>query len=370
MQVFGRHARTGVAVAVATALLATGIALPGPTLAAVPKSSLTIGDCSVFTENLPKNKEIRFTLRRPNGTQKAARTVGSGDGSVEIDCFGTFAIGDTLVIKRVNGPVLRTITVPRVTIAFDRATNKASGKAPAGRSARLLTGVCDASEPLDVVACSNGEHQRNFTIPASGSWSKSGAAADYDPRGGDGASLFLFTPQGDRFTANDRANLVQVTLGSAVAQGIGTPGSTVTVSIKDGATVRGSGSARANKISGFFSLTLKKNGLFFLPEVGDEVVVMVAGKVTTSFSVPASLALDVSDAADDHLSGRCFANGAFELQVTDDDDRFGVIGTAGPSGDVDVVGVTGSAPIASGLPVELWCLTPAGDRVRLTATTP
>jgi hypothetical protein len=288
----------------AVALLALGVVVPLPALAATPHTSVTIGDCYSFTEGLPANKQIRFTLLRANGTQKAARTVNSGSGSVEIDCLATFAIGDKLVIRRVSGPVLRTITVPKVTITLNRATNKAAGKAPAGRSARLLTGLCDAWEPLDVVACSNGEHQRNFTIPANGSWSKSGAAAGFDPRGGDGASLFLFTSQGDRFTANDRANLVQVTLGSAVVQGIGTPGSTVTVSIKDGATVRGSGSANANKISGFFSLTVKKNGFSSIPEVGDEVLVSVSGNVTTSFTVPATLALDVSDAADDHLRAR------------------------------------------------------------------
>jgi hypothetical protein len=56
--------------------------------------------------------------------------------------------------------------------------------------------------------------------------------------------------------------------------------------------------------------------------------------------------------------------------VTDGDDRYVAIGTAEPSGDLDWFDATGSAPMASGLPVELWCLTPAGDRVRLTAVTP
>lgn len=363
-----RHGRRGAIAAVVMALLALSIALPGPALAATPRVFVVIGGCGIFTEQLPANKQIRFTLLRPNGTQKAARTVNSGGGSVEIDCLGRFAIGDKLVIRRVNGPVLRTITVPRVTITLNRATNKASGKAPAGRSATLLSGDCEPSDPLNDAFCGSGEHQKSFTIPANGSWSKSAAAPGFDPVGGDAASLFLFSPQGDRFTVSDRANVVEVQLGSARVRGIGKPGATVTVTFKDGSTVQGTGTAKANGVTGFFSLTVRKNGNAVLPEVDDEVITSVAGDA--SFVLTDGLEVDVSQAADDRITGTCFSNGRFEVSMLEDGGLFRTKGFADANGLLDVETFTGSSPITPGLTVQLRCLTPAGDRVLLQAVVP
>lgn len=368
MSIDRRRARAMVAAAMTVAVLALGGVAPSAVSAAVPHTSLTIGGCSSFTDGLPVNKQIRFTLLRPNGTQKAAKTVNSGDGSIEIDCLATFAIGDKLVIRRVNGPVLRTITIPRVTISMNRTTGKASGKAPGGRSARLLTGPCKPSTPMGRQFCSSLPIQADFTIPSSGTWSKSGTGIGYTPVGGDQATLFVFTPQDDRFAANDRANVVEVRPGSAVVRGIGKPGATVTATLKDGSVVRGTGSATANKRTGAFVLTLRKNGNAVLPELGDEVIVNVASDA--SFVIGEDLALDLSDVANDHVQGTCFADGAFEVSMVDGDGTWSSEGVADANGAVDVPNFTSGSGITPGLTVQLRCLTAAGDRVLLQGVVP
>jgi hypothetical protein len=363
-----RRLRGGIIGSLVVGALAVTIAAPGAVLAggAAVTYQFTVGECYLSGEG-PANKQIRIRLLRPNGTQKAAKTTTTGDsGNFEIECLGTIAAGDRLVAKRLNGTQLRSFTVPRVTITLRRETDKGQGKAPAGRDARILSDDCRMSEPMGKRFCGSASIQKDFVIPASGEWSKNAAGVGYDPSGGDLASLFLFTSQGDRVGAIDRGNVVQVQPGSAVVKGIANPGSTVTVTFKNGSNVRGTGTTTANSKGGAFSLTVRKNGDPVALDRGDQVVANVAPDAT--FTVRSDLELDLSDALNDHVQGTCYPDRPYEAFIDHGDSQNSTVGTAGAAGEVDVPGMTGDAPIPDGTVVQLFCETPKGDRVRLVQT--
>lgn len=368
-----RRARRGLPALFVT-LLALALLVPAPAALGVIYQvtfRTSIGACYVDGTG-PANTTFTVTLKNAAGKKKASRqvTAGPGFGAWHIDCLAKVAPGDVFYAqKKIGGSLftLRKFSVPVIVPRFDRVTNKVAGKAPKRTWLELTAGRCE----LDG-SCAQ---KTTGTVRASstGAWSRSMAGVGYDPRGGDliavewsDASTFDV----DTVAYNDFVNRIEVVAGSAVVRGYGDPGAVVRITFLNAANkVRGTGTARASRTTGRFKVTVRtKSGAPVALAATNKVVGSVASNA--KLTVGASLGVDLSDTANDHLQGHCYPDQPYLFRVDDHVTPVVFSGIADPTGFVEQTNATGQVPMASGIDVTLVCQTAAGDRVQFSRTVP
>ncbi|MFN8623925.1 MAG: hypothetical protein U0869_24550 [Chloroflexota bacterium] len=366
-----RHAARRRLAGLVAALLALALLVPVPAaLGAIYQVTFyaTIGSCAVSGTG-PANTTFKVTLKSASGATKAAQdtTAGAGFGAWSIPCLANVAPGDVLIATKF-GVTLRKFTVPAVNPRLDRVANTASGKAPKSTWVTVTAYRCE----LD--GSCNQAKQVMAKASSTGTWSKSVAATGFDPRGGDRIDVdWGETSNMDPDTVGytDQANRIEATVGSAVVRGYGDPGATVTVSFTTASgAVRGTGKGKANASTGRFSVTVKsKSGAQVKLASTNKVVGSVASNA--KLTVASTLGIDLSDAANDHVQGHCFAGQPYALTVDYHATPVTTYGTAAPTtGLVDKTNASGQTPMQPGVDVTLLCQTPAGDRLTFVQTVP
>jgi hypothetical protein len=355
------------------AALAVGLVAPAPAGAAQRQVTFegTLGRCALEGRG-PIGATMTVTLTSAAGKVKARKnaTVSVGEGRWSIPCLGTLVAGDRLsATTKLAGTVypLRSFRVPAVGITLDRVANRTTGKAPKSTWLGVVASRCE----LDGTC--TPRRDLTFKVPTTGTYAKVVTAAGFDPRGGDQATVYwseVSTIDEDVIAVVDHANRVEVSKGSAVATGYGTPGTTVTVRfLTSGGAIRGTGTGKANA-AGRFKVTVRNSR-------GTAVPLASTNRVTASvasdarITVASTLGLDLADVANDHLVAHCFQSQPYRLTVDDHADPPAVLtGIAAAGGLIDLPNLTGKAPMATGTTLALVCQTPAGDLLTIRQDVP
>lgn len=339
--------------ALPAALIALAVLAPS-TASAAPTSSIraTIGPVCELGGTTDPNLKLTVTHTTKSGVTKA---VYKPQGDINGNWFTTctpkgMRSGDKLIIKsRPDGTLLRTVTVPTLSMSVNRVADTVSGVVPTTGETGLTVTPCDSWNCQDgngVVLTPDG--QGRFAVAA--------------PFAVDGRDLLLLDSlqDDDEWFLFQRAPSVTVIRGKAgVIGNAKKPGAKVTVTVTRGALVATfKGTAGPN---GVFTGTLLRNGQKFRVATGDQVTASVATDAT--FLVPAG-ALTVGGGS---VSGTCFPG---ELVVISSvaPDRSGSSTTHETA---DVGGAFSTAiQTPSGWVVTVQCDTGAGDTVTIVKPIP
>jgi hypothetical protein len=130
--------------AVAAGIVVAGLLAPATALAAVAlQLDVTIGSTCVYGLK-PSGGSITVKLLRADGSTRATRTDGA-TGNEWVVCFTRpVVVGNRLRMTTDPGTGVqtRTVTIPELTIAVNRATNTVKGRAPAGKPIRVRYADC------------------------------------------------------------------------------------------------------------------------------------------------------------------------------------------------------------------------------------
>jgi len=257
----------------------------------------------------------------------------------------------------------RTFVVPTLDATFNGTSNKISGHGP--KSSVVNLDLHHGSLDGDYViypAC-----QASPTTNASGGFTFDASVCDsYDPTGGDAASLFWQSGQGDIVTRVVYAPYLLARPQSPLLQGYSTPGLAVTINLTDArGTLRASGTTTASA-TGSFSVNLR-NG------AGNAVPIIPSDRLSGNWADLTSVAVPhmtvIWDLAANTVTGICMPNAPFALRHAF---------SGGPSIDYGVTDAQGSTgaksmygnPLASGDHVVFTCARPSGDRFRIAKAVP
>ena len=227
--------RRRLAVVVMVAMLA--VVVPASVNAALGGSITVyaqIGGC--FYGKGPANSSGTVVWQTAAGRLKASfNTTSDGNGTFyapKVVCAQLrLVVGDTL--KMTFPYVTRTFTVPRLTVNFNRSTNVISGLAPPSSSFAL-----DVARPWLVrsegteVDCNTTVHvggTGTWSLDATGLSTGDNCPSDYDPIGGDQATVFWTGPKGDTVYRYGYAHSVTVTIGDSGITGAVGAGQSVKV---------------------------------------------------------------------------------------------------------------------------------------------
>jgi hypothetical protein len=300
--------------------------LPGTTLAGSPTTFFVFlgGECLEGTTNPDRSFEV--TIKDPNGRIKIRDFVQSdGDGFWSICFGGRVDTGDTVRTSGTGSD--RSITVPQLTMLTNRVSNEVWGKGPANSTVDLFLETCktfsqgSCSEKLKTVSTApDGSYQTTFNGP--------------NPRGGDFISATWFSAQGDLVQKSMTFENLSVALGGFERGrffGSTNEGAGVDLELRHGNALRGTGKATGDDFGGFRG-RFRMSGVMVYPDDGDRVTGTLATDL--NLTIPAvNLQPNVNN---DHVSGRCFANKAFEV-VAEGQGGFSIRqGKAGSNGNFNV----------------------------------
>ncbi len=240
------------------------IALIAPVVvsAAQPPIRLSISygsECLYGTSASSTTVDIRW--RDSAGALKA-------QGSTESNGFWGFCSGDDGVVIEIgdklrlsDGSFARNYVVPDLSIEVDRVSNIFRGTGPAGRTIKIgyVQGLLG-----------DYEETHGVRVGQDGLWSYD---PDFDIPGGQFASLYWKSPNGDDLTTDGQAPEIQVTIGESTARGWADQGTTVRLVLRDG--VSGARKAIANDV-------VAENGAIeavFRNEAGQRVAVAAGDRV-------------------------------------------------------------------------------------------
>ena len=199
-------------------------------------------------------------------------------------CRATVEVGDRIRVRMVTGSgASRTFTVPLLTVALDRVTDRISGQAPAGSHLDFYVGHLAAASSQIVSSCTT-----SATSKANGSYSRHvqghsdgpGCPVGFTLTGADRIQVAWTDGLGDSVDRAARAQFVSVTLGASTISGAVAAGQKVTVELRDAqgallATSHGNGD-----VNGSFALRLRDGaGRLRAVEAGHHVSGNWAGNV-------------------------------------------------------------------------------------------
>jgi hypothetical protein len=312
----------------------------------------------------PTTGRITLTLLASNGRTRATTTssaASANERGYEV-CFKVMPrAGDRL--KAVRGSVRRSITIPTLTTAIDRVTDVVSGKAPKGRSVRMLARHCTL-----VISCED-ETGGSVTVNTKGRY-RADLSGLVDLRGMDAVVVRYRTGAGDEFAVRAITPYLQVGAPDRVALYCASAEThTVTLRRADG-TVRASATFRPPQrcISNHLASLPKRftrNGSAVSPSIGNIIRADIASDARIEWPGP-SLQLGGGT-----VSGVCLPTAPYGVYL----ERVGEDGVYYTLAE-GTTGVTGGFSVASSMTflpgdrVRLICVTPAGDHVILDRSAP
>jgi hypothetical protein len=363
--------RRGLAVVVMVVTLAAVV--PASVDAAVVGSitvNAQIGGC--FVGKGPANSSGTVVWKTAAGRLKASfNTTSDGDGTFyapKVVCAQLrLAVGDTL--KMTFPYVARTFTVPMLTVNFNRSSNVISGSAPPSSSLALnvVRPWLARSEGTEI-DCDTTVH-----VGGTGTWSLDATTlstggncpSDYDPIGGDQATVFWTSPKGDTVFRYGYAHFVLATIGDSSITGAVGAGQSVKVEERNpSGGFRGSLDRRGDG-SGQFHGTLKNaSSTLIKVRIGDTVDGNWAGSV--AFKVP-TLAI-TWDTGANSVRGRCMPNARYGFVYHHGGESYGGNGVTDGAGMTSsiVPGIT----LTSGDSASLICARSSGDLVERFSVLP
>ena len=321
-----------------------------PTLAGEPGVSLNmeIGACryAAETSRIPDDT-LTVVHRSAGGALKAKHTFDVSIGGFVVECPNPrVRTGDRIELRIGTAKtLLRTFTVPALTLTTARAFDRVKGKAPGVTSVSVEVTLCDVA----FFGCTGLSAATVPVDPSTRAWSYT---TDEDAKGGSYATV-RWAKGSDQVYRTQRFAQLIVTPGSATVRGTGrTDGIRETVSLRRGDRL-GSATPRTTPTAGF-SATLKRSGAPMKVKAGDVLSSTIAGDATVTV-FPTSLRLVPGG-----VEGTCRKNGAVTVMVRNADGAvfFGYQPLVDGSGHWEV-----SDTLPIGGTVESFCATKAGDVV-------
>ena len=337
-------------------LLALAAAIAGSTLVGVAGPAAA-GDGAFRVEMEMGASCVRVFSPPPGGTltfiqKRGTKTVATDTTpaiSRERACLDPLKVGDRIVLKQ-GGSTIRTVTIPRVTIAMDGTANTVTVAAPKGGSfaaylevTDVIAGVFIESGLWGITAEPDpGDPSRvRFTQDVGGV---------YDITGGDEAFTTWIDAAGNRFAV--RASLPSVVMMNTIWKltGRARNGTRPTITVKRGATTTASLIANASPTTGKWAGTVRKNGRMVPIEPGWKIFhPEVSGAMLTALSdIPL---VDIN--GEGTLSQPCFPNGRWVLLLNG---KVRSHGTTPADGQVEVASVTdGQGDLQPGDMIDFRC---------------
>jgi len=356
--------RRRLAVVVMVAMLA--VVVPASVNAALGGSITVyaqIGGC--FYGKGPANSSGTVVWKTAAGRLKASfNTTSDGNGTFyapKVVCAQLrLVVGDTL--KMTFPYVARTFTVPRLTVNFNRSTNVISGLAPPSSSFAL-----DVARPWLVrsegteVDCNTTVHvggTGTWSLDATGLSTGDNCPSDYDPIGGDQATVFWTGPKGDTVYRYGYAHSVTVTIGDSGITGAVGAGQSVKVEERNpSGGLRGSVHRHGDGSGQFHGTLNNAGGMPIKVRIGDSVDGNWAGSV--AFKVP-TLAI-TWDTGANTVRGQCMPNARYGLVYNHGSESYGGNGVTDGAGRTSSI-VPGNT-LTSGDSATLICARKSGDLV-------
>jgi hypothetical protein len=324
-----------------------------PTLAGQPGQpgvslSMEIGACDYAAEtaHIPDDT-LTVVHRSAGGALKAKHTFDVSIGGFVVGCPNPrVRTGDRIELRIGTAKtLLRTFTVPALTLTTARAFDRVKGKAPGVSSVKVEVTLCDVA----FFGCTGLSAATVPVDPTTRAWT---TTTDEDAKGGSYATV-LWAKGSDQVYRTQRFAQLIVTPGSASVRGTGrTDDIRETVSLRRGDRL-GSGTSRTTPAAAF-STTLKRSGAPMKVKTGDVLSSTIAGDATVTV-FPTSLRLVPGG-----VEGTCRKNGAVTVMVRNAEGAvfFGyqpLVDASGHWAVKDTLPVGGT--------VESFCATKAGDVV-------
>jgi hypothetical protein len=342
--------------------LLAGVLATGASAAPQPLTIwVDIGGGSVGGE-VRANAMVEVIVRDASGRQVGRGFAEVYDGSWSFYDFpGVIASGYSIKATAFNttGTLeVRQITVPQLTIAVDRTTDKVSGKGPAGKP--VVINVSDMrweswGESYDL--------QRKVNVNAAGRYASDFSSAGINIRGGAAASI-TWSNRANTVHVSRYADAPRIMLGLEYADFSGVVRRNVYVkaTIEDAqSNVLAVGNAVGDSIGQFQGA--------FTNEQGDDVALrggdwLSAPAVAPDVDWRVPTGIRSIDRATDKVYGKCFPNGRYQLYAVNPTTwAEGVkFGTAGPTGSF-TRDMTSAINITSNTYVEVLCWTAEADYV-------
>ena len=339
------------------ALVAAAVAPAGPAVAAGPITfDYTLGTRCVAGEK-PITGTITLRLLSPSGATRATKTSSAATANEPASevCFKVKPrAGDR--IRAVRGSVHRSVTIPTLTVAIDRVTDVVSGKAPKGRSVRMLARHCTL-----VISCGD-ETGGSVAVNSKGRY-RADLTDLVDLRGMDEVSVRYRSAAGDEFQVRAITPFLQVGAPDRVALSCASSVDHIVTLRRADGSVRASATFRPPQrcTSDHLAALPKRfmrNGSAINPLAGDIIRSDIASDARVAWPGP-TLALPGGT-----VSGTCLPSAPYGVYLQ----RFGedgvyytlAQGTTAPNG---AFSVASSMTFMPGDRARLTCVTPAGDHV-------
>ena len=353
-----------VALALGTAVLLAG-SLPATSVAVVSITTFhlraTVGDGFIYGTDADPDEAVRITQKRHGARIDTSTVIANGSGVFELTTKPLLT-GDQLVVHQGGG--IRTLTVPRLTVEVNAATDVVTGQVPAVQPYVTLHVYYQAG-PTNVATV-----DASFNVSRDGTFSQD-FTADRDIQGGDVVALEWPNAFGDRWTRLTVAPAVTVRAGSPQLDATGRPGTTETIELETAhgallATARQTFPLTADRVHG----TFRHNGHSVAARVGD--LVIQPQRPTDALRIQApNLAVD--GPAGGTLDAACYPYGDWSAWMVGIGSSLTYLadGVAGTSGTIHVPNLDGTGTtIPSGTKIRLYCETLAGDSQEMNATVP
>lgn len=306
----GEEARRiqGASLPVLFAAVAVLLSAALPTLAGTASAAFTFNfglGSSCMSGQGPNNDLIHFTQKNAEGTVKGRRSAtsdGTGYWSLT-SCFSqSIESGDKIAAS--DGVLSRTFTVPTLSVTGNRQTDAVAGFGPHNSALKLYLNSCitfSCSDVKDVMV----------TTDASGTYHHDFTAA-HDIKGGDYVYVYWSSAHNDTVYTYGYFPYVDVVLGRSDFYGYANAGQLVSVSLRNGTTVKGAAKGVGSIHGGFFDADFRRrDGSPALPDPGNKVVSSFGASITlVSLTV-------AGHAASDTVTGTCPAHRPFEVYAHD-----------------------------------------------------
>ncbi len=280
------------------------VALVPGTAAAAARITFTLGagtEC-VGGDAAPSTT-ARITWKSAGGALKARADVATNQFGGWVLCVpgSNLRTGDTIKVN--DGLGARTLTMPQVTLIFDRVNNEFRGKAPANSTGTIYwhSGLyADYYEGEDVASNANGN------------WSLT-PYSDFDLLGGIDGDVDWTTSSGDSFYAHGMAPFIEVTLGRSTFSGGANPNQNVLFKLRDPstATLKGTDMVTGDEYAYFTGQFVNGQGQPATVVAGNRVLSPVASDL--DWIVPH--VEGSANVANDHVNGRCHSTDLAALSV-------------------------------------------------------
>jgi hypothetical protein len=306
----------------------------------------------------PVSQAMKVILASSSGHVLGTVSTTSASNGFWSACFSrTVRPGMKLTAR--HGSVLRSLTIPTLTVATDRVANTLAGSAPAGQSLQVGVQRCSmqGSCPTQSYAASvDGSGHYHLDLNT--------AAPSYDLRGNDGVTVIFTTTKTDTIEADATVPYMIAEHPSLVViQGM-KPGTNVTVTLK----------AADNSVRVRLTQTITNpySNAFMLRKGGVDKTIHTGNSIWSTIASDAHFSWDVTlsgNAGTDVVSGHCFANGDLRVGVG----RASVgseahFTTAQPDG--TFTSDFTSFGVSSGDTLDLQCRSVTGDEVTYTTVVP